>query len=41
MAADVLTDTASLLSGADVRPDLDRLEAARAASAAHQQDVIG
>ena len=40
-AADVLTDTASLLSGADVRPGFDRLEAARAASAAHQQDVSG
>jgi uncharacterized membrane protein YccC len=39
VAADVLTDTASLLSGADVRPDFDRLEAARAASAARQQDV--
>ena len=41
VAADVLTDTASLLSGADVRPGFDRLEAARAASAAHQQDVSG
>ncbi len=41
VAADVLTDTASLLAGADVRPGLDRLEAARAASAAHQQDVSG
>ena len=41
VAADVLTDTASLLAGADVRPGFDRLEAARAASAAHQQDVSG
>ncbi len=41
VAADVLTDTASLLSGADVRPGFDRLEAARAASTAHQQDVSG
>ena len=41
VAADVLTDTAALLSGTDVRPDLDRLEAARAASAAHERDLAG
>ena len=41
-AADVLTDTAALLSGAHVRPDLDRLEAARTATrAGHQRDISG
>ena len=41
VAADVLSDTADLLAGADVQPDLDRLEAARAASAAQQGEVSG
>ncbi len=41
VAADVLNDTAALLSGTDVRPDLDRLEAARAASAAHEHHLTG
>ena len=39
IAADVLADTAALLSGADVRPDLDRLEGARAARGAHRRDL--
>ncbi len=41
VAASVLGDTAALLAGADVRPDFDRLEAARAASAAHQAGLSG
>ena len=41
VAADVLSTTAALLSGADVQPDFDRLENARAASAAHQSTLLG
>ena len=41
VVADVLSDTADLLAGADVQPDLDRLEAARAASTAQQGEVSG
>ena len=41
VTAAVLNDTAALLSGADVQPDLDRLEAARAASTAGQRDLPG
>jgi uncharacterized membrane protein YccC len=39
VAAGVLSDVGALLSGADVRPDLDRLERARAASTAYQRDL--
>ena len=39
VAADVLADTAALLSGADVRPDLDRLERTRAARGAHRRHL--
>ena len=38
-AAGVLEDTAALLSGADVRPDLEGLEAIRAARGAHRRDL--
>jgi len=41
VAADVLGDTAALLDGAAVQPDFGRLEAARAASAAHQAGLSG
>ena len=37
VAADVLSDTAALLSGTNARPDLDRLEAARATSMAQER----
>ncbi|HZC92284.1 MAG TPA: FUSC family protein [Mycobacterium sp.] len=39
IAADVLDDTAALLRGADIRPDLDRLERTRAARGAHRRDL--
>jgi uncharacterized membrane protein YccC len=39
VAAGVLRDVGGLLSGADATPDLDRLQRARAASAAHQRDL--
>jgi uncharacterized membrane protein YccC len=39
VAADVLSEVGALLSGADVTPDLDRLERARAASTAYQRDL--
>ena len=38
-AADVLDDTAALLGGADIRPDLDRLERTRAGRGAHRRDL--
>jgi uncharacterized membrane protein YccC len=40
-AAGVLRGVAVLLGGGDARPDLARLDAARAASAAHQRDHTG
>jgi uncharacterized membrane protein YccC len=40
-AADILDVLAALLSGQDVVPNLDRLESARLASAAHQRTVTG
>jgi len=39
VAADVLEDTAALLSGADLRPGIDRLESARATRGAHRRDL--
>jgi uncharacterized membrane protein YccC len=39
VAADVLDDTAALLRGADIRPDLDRLERTRAERGAHRRDL--
>ena len=41
VVADVLSDTAALLSGTDARPDLDRLEAARATSMAQERGLAG
>jgi uncharacterized membrane protein YccC len=40
-AAGVLGDVAALLRGSVVTPDVDRLERARVASAAHQRDLSG
>jgi uncharacterized membrane protein YccC len=41
LAAVVLRDSAALLSGEDVSPDIDRLEQARAASADYQRNPAG
>ena len=41
VTAGMLDATAALLAGTDARPDFDRLEAARAASAAHQRQITG
>jgi uncharacterized membrane protein YccC len=41
LAAGVLNDVAAVLSGADARPGLRQLAAARAASAGHQRELCG